>query len=165
MKQRVLGNPAPLSMHEREMFSLAYKNSLTERRQALRILGGIEKEYQEPDSQYARDYASKVKTELTDICDETVSCIQHLEPNVEPGEPKTFYLKMKGDYYRYKAEFADHAAKDNAAQEAAAAYTQGMNEASVLPGSHPVRLGLALNYSVFVHEVLHETAKAISTAT
>merc|ERR1712207_105822 len=83
---------------------------------------------------------------------------------IEPGETMTYYAKMKGDYYRYKAELAEGAGRDSAAQNAALAYQAGIEQAKSLPGNNAIRLGLALNYSVFQHEVLKETSNARNTA-
>merc|ERR1712091_755881 len=82
-----------------------------------------------------------------------------------PGEEKTFYLKMMGDYYRYMAEFSDGQSKVDAANNASSAYEAGLAEASAMGACNPVRLGLALNYSVFLHEVQKDTEKAKVTAT
>merc|ERR1711865_1284952 len=66
-------------------------------------------------------------------------------------ETKVFYHKMKADYYRYIAEFKLDDAKKSAAESARSAY----DDASAgLPVTHPIRLGLALNFSVFQYEVL-----------
>jgi 14-3-3 protein epsilon len=61
-----------------------------------------------------------------------------------------FYLKMKGDYYRYLAEFqverAPNKEEVKSAVEAAAAYESAMQMAvSELETTDPIRLGLALN--------------------
>merc|ERR1711966_589221 len=76
------------------------------------------------------------------------------------GESKVFYQKMKADYYRYIAEFSDGDAKAKAAESARLAYQEAHNVAV----THPTRLGLALNYSVFQYEVLSNPDEACKMA-
>eukprot|EP00421_Protoceratium_reticulatum_P016045 CAMPEP_0168383334 /NCGR_PEP_ID=MMETSP0228-20121227/13849_1 /TAXON_ID=133427 /ORGANISM="Protoceratium reticulatum, Strain CCCM 535 (=CCMP 1889)" /LENGTH=66 /DNA_ID=CAMNT_0008396481 /DNA_START=1 /DNA_END=198 /DNA_ORIENTATION=- len=62
---------------------------------------------------------------------------------------------MKADYYRYIAEFRDGEEKSKAAESARLAYEEASKVAEKdLVVTHPIRLGLALNYSVFLYEVL-----------
>mmetsp|Transcript_20011 Transcript_20011/g.37631 ORF Transcript_20011/g.37631 Transcript_20011/m.37631 type:complete len:232 (-) Transcript_20011:85-780(-) len=169
MKQRVEMGPV-LNPEERDMFSAAYKNSLTERRVAVRVADGVEQmeiaEGREAYASLAKGYRSKVEAELQSICEDALSLLRNsLVPNAEAGEAKTFYLKMQGDYFRYLAEWNRNDSKMTIAGEASTAYQEGLHEARELPPAHPVRLGLALNFSVFQHEVLKDTESAIATAT
>merc|ERR1712018_860111 len=70
------------------------------------------------------------------------------------GEAQVFYLKMAGDYYRYLAE----AVSDDENEKKAADYYKQAFELSekVLEPTHPIRLGLALNYSVCFYEILKD---------
>lgn len=168
MKERV-ETGAPLNAEERDMLSAAFKNALTERRHAVRIAVGIkhqeEAEGHHGNAALAEGYRSKVEAELQGICHKALALLrEHLVPAAAAGEPKTFYLKMQGDYYRYLAEFAAGEARLRHAEEARAAYTAGLVEAVQLSTTHPVRLGLALNFSVFQHEVLTDTTAAVQTA-
>merc|ERR1712190_666678 len=70
---------------------------------------------------------------------------------------KVFYYKMKGDYYRYIADYATEDAK-NAYEDAS------KNASKDLAVTHPIRLGLALNYSVFQYEVLQNPDEACKMA-
>ena len=64
------------------------------------------------------------------------------------GESKVFYHKMKGDYHRYLAEFAQGNDRKEAAENSLAAYKNASDVAtSELAPTHPIRLGLALNFS------------------
>merc|ERR1712167_181355 len=73
--------------------------------------------------------------------------------------------KMKGDYYRYIAEFTEGDTKKAAAESARVAYDEAMTEAAKeLPVTHPIRLGLALNFSVFHYEVLNNPDEACNMA-
>jgi len=67
---------------------------------------------------------------------------------------------MIGDYYRYVAE----SAKDKTLEEVKNGALEGYRQAEVLSKSlhacNPIRLGLALNYSVFHYEVMNDHKKA-----
>merc|ERR1711920_41051 len=81
------------------------------------------------------------------------------------GEAKVFYQKMKADYYRYIAEFTDGNKKSAAAESARQAYADARDVAEKdLAVTHPIRLGLALNYSVFMYEVLSNPDEACKMA-
>merc|ERR1711992_15350 len=81
------------------------------------------------------------------------------------GESQVFYQKMKADYYRYIAEFSDGDAKSTAAENARAAYVEASKVAEKdLAVTHPIRLGLALNFSVFQYEVLSQPEEACKMA-
>ena len=72
---------------------------------------------------------------------------------------------MKADYYRYIAEFSEGDSKAKAAEGARLAYTEAQEIAAKdLAVTHPVRLGLALNFSVFQYEVLSNPEEACKMA-
>jgi len=70
----------------------------------------------------------------------------------------------QADYYRYLAEFADGAAKNDHSQNAETAYKTATETAASLAPTHPIRLGLALNYSVFLYEVQAKSQEACDLA-
>merc|ERR1711992_224623 len=89
----------------------------------------------------------------------------NLIPKAGNGESKVFYQKMKADYYRYIAEFTDGDKKSKAAESARQAYQDAQNVAEKdLAVTHPIRLGLALNFSVFQYEVLNKPEDACKMA-
>lgn len=159
-----------LSVEERNLLSVAYKNVIGARRASWRIVSSIEqKEEQkgnETQAKLIRDYRSKIETELSNICEDILNVLtQHLIPTAQSGESKVFYYKMKGDYHRYLAEFAVAENRKDAADASLSAY-QSASEVAVteLPPTHPIRLGLALNFSVFYYEILNSPDKACHLA-
>merc|ERR1712151_995696 len=110
----------------------------------------------EDQAKYANEYCKKVEAELQNICDTILGLLDgNLIGKASTGESKVFYQKMKADYYRYIAEFSDGDGKSKAAENARQAYEDAHKAAEKeLAVTHPIRLGLALNYSVFQYEVL-----------
>ena len=85
--------------------------------------------------------------------------------NQKDAEAKVFYLKMKGDYYRYVSEYAVGDEHSKASASALEAYNNATDVATAeLKTTHPIRLGLALNFSVFHYEVLNNPSKACELA-
>jgi hypothetical protein len=72
---------------------------------------------------------------------------------------------MKGDYYRYKAEVAKAADKADVVAESQKAYQEALKIAQEkMQPTHPIRLGLALNYSVFFYEIINAPDRACQLA-
>lgn len=72
---------------------------------------------------------------------------------------------MKGDYYRYISEYAQGDEHKRVADGALETYNAAMDIANAeLKTTHPIRLGLALNFSVFHYEVLNDPSKACNLA-
>merc|ERR1711972_829641 len=107
-----------------------------------------------------------VEAELQKICDTILELLtKNLITDSAPDESKVFYQKMKADYYRYIAEFTDGDKKTAAAENARKAYADAQEVAEKgLAVTHPIRLGLALNYSVFQYEALSKPDDACKMA-
>merc|ERR1711982_251926 len=162
--------PDELSVEERNLLSVAYKNAVGSRRAAWRIITSVEQKEKskgnDTNAGYAKEYCAKVETELQKICDTILGLLDaNLIPKAGNGESKVFYQKMKADYYRYIAEFTDGDKKSKAAESARQAYQDAQNVAEKdLAVTHPIRLGLALNFSVFQYEVLQNPDEACKMA-
>jgi len=113
-----------------------------------------------------KQYRVQVENELRDICLDILDVLdKHLIPTASNGESKVFYYKMKGDYHRYLAEFASGNDRKEAAENSLVAYKAASDIAMTeLPPTHPIRLGLALNFSVFYYEILNSPERACRLA-
>merc|ERR1712050_296314 len=146
------------------------KNAVGSRRAAWRIITSVEQKEKtkgnEEQAKYAKEYCQKVEQELQKICDTILGLLdKNLITKAGNDESKVFYQKMKADYHRYIAEFAEGDKKKAASEAAREAYAdaQAVAEKS-LAVTHPIRLGLALNFSVFQYEVLQEPDEACKMA-
>ncbi|KAJ8312761.1 hypothetical protein KUTeg_010134 [Tegillarca granosa] len=165
-------NTTELTVEERNLLSVAYKNVIGSRRASWRILSSLEQKESSKDSgntnslEAIREYKATVENELKEICKEVIELLEKtLIPPSSSGESKVFYHKMKGDYHRYLAEFCVGADRKDAAEKSLMAYKTATDLAQdELPSTHPIRLGLALNFSVFYYEILNSPDRACTLA-
>merc|ERR1712216_1115153 len=99
-----------LSVEERNLLSVAYKNVIGARRASWRIVSSIEQKEESKGTSENKErieaYRRKIEQELEDICSRILKLLDNnLIGGARSGESKVFYLKMKGDYHRYLAEF------------------------------------------------------------
>merc|ERR1719443_2152881 len=132
-----------LSVEERNLLSVAYKNAVGSRRASWRIISSVEQKEGSKGNDlnvaHCKEYRTKVETELQGICDTILSLLDgSLVPGAKDAEAKVFYHKMKGDYYRYIAEFTEGDKKSVAAQKAKGAYDDAMTTTATLPSSQRV---------------------------
>ncbi|GAB5580682.1 14-3-3 protein epsilon isoform X2 [Prionailurus iriomotensis] len=168
--KKVAGMDVELTVEERNLLSVAYKNVIGARRASWRIISSIEQKEEnkggEDKLKMIREYRQMVETELKLICCDILDVLdKHLIPAANTGESKVFYYKMKGDYHRYLAEFATGNDRKEAAENSLVAYKAASDIAMTeLPPTHPIRLGLALNFSVFYYEILNSPDRACRLA-
>ncbi|XP_070534004.1 14-3-3 protein zeta-like isoform X2 [Ptychodera flava] len=160
-----------LSNEERNLLSVAYKNVVGARRSSWRVITSIEQKTcdsvggTEKKQGMAKHYREKVEKELRDICNDVLLLLdKYLISKASTPDSKVFYLKMKGDYYRYLAEVAGPE-KQSIVTDSQNAYSEAfeVSQAKMQP-THPIRLGLALNFSVFYYEILNSPQKACELA-
>jgi 14-3-3 protein epsilon len=110
IKKVVTGFDQELSIEERNLLSVAYKNSISSRRTAWRAISSIEQKEESKGSKHLpliKLFKSKIEGELQKFCSDILKLLDsHLVPKATNAESKVFYLKMKGDYYRYISEYA-----------------------------------------------------------
>ena len=111
------------------------------------------------------DLKTLLETELGDLCQQMLSLIDNfLIKKASSDESKVFYLKMKGDYYRYLAEFTSGDKNKEVANNSMNSYKEANELAENLACTNPIKLGLALNFSVFFYEVMNDPKKACKIA-
>lgn len=172
-----------LTTDERNLLSVAYKNVVGSRRASWRVISSIETKQHsdERKKELATEYRTKIETELNTICNEVLDLLDSYliknsetektkdPPVTDQNSPKgleslVFYLKMKGDYYRYLAEVKNESGGDDITKKSEDAYNQAYEESKILPPTHPIRLGLALNFSVFYYEIKNNPDEACKLA-
>jgi len=166
----------PLTTEERNLLSVAYKNIVGAKRSSWRVISSIEAKATAEKEDLAKSYRGKIETELKNVCNEVLEllekylvkgALEKLTPGGENdlAESAVFYLKMKGDYYRYLAEVASKEDKSGVVEKANDAYNHAVQVSDQnLKPTNPIRLGLALNYSVFHYEIKGDPTQACELA-
>ncbi|KAI9598362.1 14-3-3 protein [Syncephalis fuscata] len=165
-----------LNVEERNLLSVAYKNVIGARRASWRIISSIEqKEEAKGNASHVeriKEYRAKVEKELSEVCHDILNVLDEYliikkddAESSSQDESQVFFYKMKGDYHRYLAEFTSGDDRKSASEAAEQAYKEATSIAQTnLAPTHPIRLGLALNNSVFYYEILNSPQKACEFA-
>jgi len=152
-----------LSVDERNLLSVAYKNVVGTKRQSWRTLA--QGSFPGLEDDLLANYRGVIEKELENVCREIISLVSkllELPEKDETVEGRVFFLKMCGDYYRYLSEFKkEKDSQDNAAKNYKEAYELAKEK---LPETHPTRLGLVLNYSVCCYEIMDKKEEACKLA-
>ncbi|KAA8585802.1 hypothetical protein FQN60_007371, partial [Etheostoma spectabile] len=132
-----------LSNEERNLLSVAYKNVVGARRSSWRVVYSMEQKSKDNDakSALAKEYKETIEKELNDICKEVLDLLdKHLIPNAKPADSKII-------------------------NSSRAAYQQALDiSTKEMQPTHPIRLGLALNFSVFYYEIVNSPEEACKLA-
>eukprot|EP00732_Lithocolla_globosa_P003888 Lithocolla_globosa_v1_NODE_3314_length_1701_cov_2905.202793.p1 type:complete len:258 gc:universal NODE_3314_length_1701_cov_2905.202793:811-38(-) len=160
--------PSDFGIEERNLLSVGYKNIVGGLRASLRVVASILTKEESKESKHVpaiTAYKAKILAELGKTCTEALDYITtKLLPHAQDTGAKVFYHKMAGDYHRYMTEFQSEAEREKSADMGLGAYTSATTEAQQLATTDPIRLGLALNFSVFCYETMSDPEKACKMA-
>ncbi|EDO42175.1 predicted protein [Nematostella vectensis] len=158
----------PLNDEERNLLSVAYKNVVGARRSSWRVISSMEQKAPEEMAALTKKYREDITNELNGKCAEVLDILENylLKDGQDDinTEAKVFYLKMRGDYHRYLVEVAEGDSRKENIEKSREAYKDASAKAEELSPSHPIRLGLALNFSVFYYEIENKPPEACKLA-
>jgi 14-3-3 protein epsilon len=101
-----------------------------------------------------QNLVDQIRSDVHALCTEVIAITDDiLVPASDTTHDHIFYNKMKGDFFRYDAEFQISALREEAVKNASVSYETALNLASDLDIICPVKLGLILNYCVFLVDV------------
>ena len=149
----------------RSLLSTACRNAAGQRRGALRAVRGDEaltKENGEESCALVKEFAAKVQKELKDMIVDVTTMIKARAFSEKSGEETLFFLKNWADLHRYRAEM-------DGDEDAVKAATEGYQKArkmaqESLEPTDPLSLGISLNYSVCLREIVKDQKMACEVA-
>lgn len=154
------------SVEERNLLSVGFKNLIGGKRTAIRTISAIEQnpKYQKFGGALG-DYKKKIEGELQQDCQNIINMIKNdAMKTQQEAEGRAFFLKMVGDYFRYMAESAAGDKLGQARDGALQHYKEAEAAGRELQACNPIKLGLALNFSVFYYEVMQDNKQACTLA-
>ena len=155
-----------LNKDEKNIFYKSFKNIINSKRSAWRSADYMEeKEKNDERITMIKNYKEILEKDIYDVCKNVIALINNfLLTKTILDESKIFFLKMKGDYYRYLSEFQSLIENKNYLDESEKNYKNAIELSQNISWINPTKLGLYLNYSVFYYENKKDTKKAIQIA-
>lgn len=171
--KRVVELDPNLSEDDRSILTMAYKNPVTSRRNSLRNVeciiqneaaSGDSNSYKQQRIDRLKIFEQKLKAELEELCLDLIKLVDEKilnRPSID-AEDRVFYEKMKGDFYRYICENRPRSEVDDYVNKAKQCYDNGLEISKAeLSASNPTYLGLVLNYTVFLYDIMEMKEEAI----
>ena len=163
-----------LTKEEIDVFSRCFKKYLNSSRDAIQTLDEVLAEKEKTITlnpikfqnfkKAIEEHRQVLVEELTSTANDVLMLIDSaLIPTCSDSTCSIYLNKLKGDYYRYLAEFSpSNEIKEGHAGRAKAAYEAALLAVNdqLLP-SDPLYLALMLNYSVFQYEILGQKEDAL----
>ena len=152
-----------LNLDECNLISISYRKIINFHRNALKTIKFYESQEKKKENSFyikwIQEYKNKIEIELVDICTNIVNNMDtYLIPKAKDIETQIFYNKTKADCYRYMAENVI----DNKifAEKALKCYNEASDLSKQIPKMNQLRLGTALNLSIFHNEILGDIKTA-----
>ena len=155
-----------LTKEEKNIFYKSFKYVVNSKRSAWLSINYLEeKEKNDERMEIIKNYKNIIEKDILDICKNVITLINNfLLTKAVIDESKMFYLKMKGDYYRYLCEFKALNENKNYLDESEKNYKNAIELSQNISWVNGTKLGLYLNYSVFFYEIKKDAKKAIQIA-
>eukprot|EP01080_Neovahlkampfia_damariscottae_P005085 gene5085-8685_t len=165
-----------LNKEERLILSLAYKNVLGSKRMILKTINSLllqeeteetrkNKDLQGGNIDVLKSYKLKVVNELKDLCYEAISIIDiYILKSSKSKESFSFFYKMKGDIYRYLSEILNEIELQKVKDESINYYELAVETSKDFQPSNPIKLSIALNFSIFYYEIMNSPENASKLA-
>ncbi|CAD8086137.1 unnamed protein product [Paramecium sonneborni] len=162
-----------LSIEERNLLSISYKNYIGNFRFAMRVLFKLtnypqqnQSEDQQNKIKLISSYQNQLEIEVTAQCQDLINVIDFnlLKNNYKP-EDKIFFFQMKNDAFRYLQEFVSIDKLQPILDQSEDTQKQIVNLfQKEISKTDPIWLGLALSQAVFTYEVLNDKVTAFQIA-
>lgn len=165
-----------LSVNDRNLFSVGFKSVIGKLRHSWRQVEGSLEDQENLDLK--KEYKKLIQEQIDSLCVEVIDIVKNqILPNEDAyhktvqedaenlllsSEALVFYNKMIADYHRYSAELRP--GQKEAGNDANSAYEKATEAAENLGPTHPTKLGLALNHSVCLYEIVKNKKKAVDVA-
>lgn len=170
-----------LSVNDRNLFSVGFKSVIGKLRHSWRQVDGSLEEQENVEMK--KKYKAIIQGQIDALCKEVIEIVtDHILPHerdykqkvekeeddnrdanlLNSAEALVFYNKMIADYHRYSAELRP--GEEEVGDLANQAYQAATQCAEPLGDTHPTKLGLALNHSVCLYEIVKKKKDAIRVA-
>jgi 14-3-3 protein epsilon len=170
LMKRVIDAGPSLTSDQRNLLSIVYKKAITSRRDGLRYLVNLLERDDARATAFRLEqivgFRRQIVDELDRYCRELIALVdEKLLPAAADADARAFYWKLKADYWRYISEHKDAADKAKSADEANVCYEEALAIArDAIEPWKPGYLGLVLNYSVYLYEIVGKQQEAIGLA-